>query len=257
MFLFWGTAVAFSSSKEEKGWCLVRRLAVILTGYALLLAGVLAGQQPTWRPREPKDLASLQTALHTEGVAYSSVDYSAEQVVFGVRTREAKERIQRQMRRMHLKPEVVRFEPESGLLSEVRPLEGCQLTNPPRPDIGSPYLALSLETAPPGTDLTFTIVDEPAADVTRGVDSYLECWDGQGWSPRFILFTDVHGGPSSLVYGTVAIISLGLPGTGPEVVRLPDQLHPGWYRLRKGYVTGGGETLRQRTGLAYLQVRYE
>lgn len=234
------------------------RWRVILAGYGLLAAGVLAGMAtlaPAYVDYEPSDLKWLQTRLSgVDGIVYAGVDYPQNQVIIGVRTLEAKERVQREMRRLRLSPAMVRLEPESGLLSEAAPLAGCVQDGVPLPDPGPVHLVLSQGTAGPGEALSFSIAGQEAEQMTRGVDSYLECWDGQGWSPRYILFTNVRGPARAVIFGPVAINSLGLPGLGPEPFRLPAELQPGWYRVRKEFSVSTGGRGDSKTAVAYLRI---
>ncbi len=103
-------------------------------------------------------------------------------------------------------------------------------------DAGSFRLNLSKTEIRAGEEIAITI--DTRRQVTRGVDSYLECWNGKGWVTKYLLLTSYSSDmePSSSPYPAgVIIVDLGLSGPGPERIRLPNDLEPGWYRIRKTF----------------------
>ncbi|HYF94195.1 MAG TPA: GerMN domain-containing protein [Symbiobacteriaceae bacterium] len=91
-------------------------------------------------------------------------------------------------------------------------------------------------------------------EIMRGVDSYLECWDGSDWSPRYMLQVG-HGSsdakPMAIIAGDNIRPLLGLGGPGPETLVLPDKIPPGWYRIRKQVHVGTA----QQTLTAVFEVK--
>lgn len=175
------------------------------------------------------------------GVTMTDVDEGRNRIVIQVGTAEAGPAVREVVVGLGIPPAAVVVNEPEHPLSEADPLAGCLLQDPPPgPRSSSPIaLALSQETVRPGMELTMAISGVDTAGETRGIDSYLECWDGTGWSPRFTLFstswTDDHG-PQAIFYGLGgAIPAVGFDAATPEPVRLPDQLLPGWYRIRKDF----------------------
>lgn len=109
-----------------------------------------------------------------------------------------------------------------------------------------------------GEEITITINSQQPVSILRGVDSYLECWDGKEWAIRYLLLTAVSSGskPSAYPYPTthVAIESIGLIGPGPDAIRLPGDLRPGWYRIRKTFLLEDGKSSVPHTAYARLRV---
>lgn len=109
-----------------------------------------------------------------------------------------------------------------------------------------------------GEEITITISSQQPVSILRGVDSYLECWDGKEWAIKYLLLTAVSSDskPSAHPYPAtnVAIESIGLIGPGPDAIRLPGDLRPGWYRLRKTFRLENGKSSVARTAYARLWV---
>ncbi|MCG0237740.1 MAG: hypothetical protein L6E13_00200 [Firmicutes bacterium] len=131
----------------------------------------------------------------------------------------------------------------------------------PPPDPVSPRgvsLALSKDTARPGEELDLTIEGAGSYSILRGVDSYLERWDGQDWVPEYALLTPLAPGEAPGVHplrlGPPIVEQIGLTGPGPERVRLPDDLRPGLYRIRKEVFLEDGDRSERETLFARLQV---
>lgn len=70
--------------------------------------------------------------------------------------------------------------------------------------------------------------------MTRGIAAYVECWNGDDWSPRFTMFSERGSdGPFTEIYNpSSAIEQIGFDGTKPALFRAPVALSPGWYRIR-------------------------
>lgn len=108
-----------------------------------------------------------------------------------------------------------------------------------------------------GEEITITIESRHSGTISRGIDSYLECWDGRDWVTKYLLVTPHQSGmkPSSHPYPFEgAIISIGLIGPGPERIRLPGNLRPGWYRLRKEFYLEDEKSSISQTAYARLRV---
>lgn len=124
-------------------------------------------------------------------------------------------------------------------------------------------LIVSKEVARPGEELSIRVEVDPTAkvdpttEVMRGVDAYLECWNGQEWTTRFSFILDTDGGEKPTVHPfppRVETIDLGLLGPGPEPIKLPSELPSGWYRIRKDISLMEGAQWDDRTLYARLQV---
>lgn len=244
----------------------MRRWLAILVGWGALLLGIAAGMatvseeaavRATYRPERFVDWGESlhQSLARLPGVAMSYKDYDAGQVVLAVWSQEAFARVERHLRQRRIPVGAVRFEQSEGLLSEERPLAGCQLERGvPLPDPGPIRLAFSKEQVRAGEVLSFTILGLDPSQAVRGIDSYLECWDGERWSTRFILLTNGQTGPYAVLQGPVVIKDLGLMGLGPEPIRLPAQLLPGWYRIRKDSPIHRGDGQPEPPIYGYLRV---
>jgi hypothetical protein len=80
----------------------------------------------------------------------------------------------------------------------------------------------------PGQTFTLTVEGD---NLTRGVDAYLECWNGKAWIPQFVLLS--WDPPKVLPYKPdLAIEDIGFDATQPGRFVLPAEISPGWYRLR-------------------------
>ncbi|HYF80426.1 MAG TPA: hypothetical protein VD973_25230, partial [Symbiobacteriaceae bacterium] len=80
----------------------------------------------------------------------------------------------------------------------------------------------------PGKTFTLTVEGD---NLTRGVDAYLECWNGKAWIPQFVLLS--WDPPKALPYKPdLAIEDIGFDATQPGRFVLPAEISPGWYRLR-------------------------
>lgn len=128
---------------------------------------------------------------------------------------------------------------------------------PPAQLSAEPYtLILSKEVAHPGEQLNLTVEGKNKDHVLRGIDSALEHWDVKTWTPKFVLLTD--SSPSSHSFPLppdIVIRSVGLTGPGPEVIELPSELPPGWYRIRKTIIVEEPGLNKEYTLYARLQVR--
>lgn len=141
-------------------------------------------------------------------------------------------------------------------------LSDCSTEGPPldarQPDVQL-WLSITKGVARPGEEVVIRVEGDLATRVTRGVDSYLECWNGYAWVTKFVMVLNTDGGtntPTVRPYSlppTETTIRLGLHGPGPEPIRLPQELRSGWYRIRKeiGLV---GPIVDRRTLYVYLQV---
>lgn len=149
-------------------------------------------------------------------------------------------------------------DPSPGGGSEKAPSLACGSTLPKAdPAEEGPFsLVLSRTEVRAGEEITITIYGQQTVNIFKGVDSYLECWDGKGWVTRYLLVTAYSNGePSVHPYPSdVAIPSLGLPGPGPERIRLPGDLKSGWYRIRKTFGLMDGKPYVPHTVYARLRV---
>jgi len=134
-------------------------------------------------------------------------------------------------------------------------------TPEPPPDPVSPRgvsLILSKTTAQAGEELELTIEGAGSSTIVRGVDSYLERWNGKDWVPEYALLTPLSPGETPDVHplrlGPPVIQLVALVGPGPERVRLPDDLQPGLYRIRKEVSLEDGDKSEREILFARLQV---
>lgn len=102
------------------------------------------------------------------------------------------------------------------------------------PDGAHVQLILSVNEAKPGEEITMTIGGPQSTKIIRGLSSYLECWDGSQWMPRFVLIAGNGSISSAIPFEKHPIVpSIGLDGPGPDKIRLPEVVQPGLYRIRK------------------------
>jgi len=192
-----------------------------------------------------------------EGVYIRGRDDDAKQIVLYARTQETVERVEQARLQAGLPEHVIRVVAGPDLLSEREPLKGCELEDPPRPEPEGVWLELDPAPVRAGDSFAFNVAGV-AADfgrVTRGIDSYLECWDGSAWSPRYILYAGIGDRQPSLeLCGPAIIDAIGLGGPGPEHLVLPDSLEPGWYRLRKEVSVTGEDGSRVHEAFAFVRV---
>lgn len=169
-------------------------------------------------------------------VIWTDLDEARNRIALGVKTREAKARVEAEIDRLMIPRAAVIIESPGRLLSEENPVEGCLLeAQPPMPD--GPSLLLSTSEVKPGERITLTLPVE--GKVSRGGYADLECWSGSEWMPIFEL-SHRNGVPSAYLYGGVRA-DVGHDGPGPEPALIPTELKPGWYRIRKdGYLQPGG-----------------
>jgi hypothetical protein len=169
-----------------------------------------------------------------EGVVTGWVDESVNRIRFGVTTVESRERLEAAIRKAGVPLEAVFIDLPEGALSEADPLKGCQVETLPTLDWEKPSkYGLQLEPSSLASGQTFTITARGAApnELTRGIDAYLECWDGSAWTPRYTLWS--HDPPSASIYSANRVINdIGFDASRPGRFVLPDGLKPGWYRIR-------------------------
>jgi len=103
----------------------------------------------------------------------------------------------------------------------------------------TPVLSLSKPIARPGEYLTFLICYS-AFEIERGMDSYLEHWNGKQWITTHLLVSgEVDSGfiPSYSSYPSAGELpAIAFIDAGPEWVRLPDNIDPGTYRIKKEFI---------------------
>jgi hypothetical protein len=180
------------------------------------------------------------------------LDSRQDKLEIAVGTLEARHAVEQAVTKVGLPLDAVLIHQPIPALSEAAPFEGCQTTTgkPPGENTG---LRLTPANLKPGQPLQLKVT--AGGDVMRGVDSYLECWDGKGWSTRYLLevgWGSPEAKPTARIYGPGAVIvSLGLIGPGPEDLVLPEHMPPGWYRIRKNVSVGS----QQQTLTAMFQVR--
>lgn len=129
----------------------------------------------------------------------------------------------------------------------------------PLNDLVTPQLRLvpSQQVVKSGELITITIDGDlpTGTQIVRGIDSYLECWAGSGWSTRFLMLT---GNPPYYkrypLPSGMRIEDLGLLGSGPEPVQIPETITPGWYRIRKEFRLERGPEHEKHTVYAYVTV---
>jgi hypothetical protein len=110
-------------------------------------------------------------------------------------------------------------------------------------------LITSDETARPGQRITLSLRYDQPMSISRGIDSYLECWNGNEWVTKFLMVS-ASGSETPAVQPyplppDVTIPGVGITGLGPESVNLPTRLSPGWYRIRKQVSILDGDILRK------------
>lgn len=110
------------------------------------------------------------------------------------------------------------------------PGRGCQVDKLPElAEQPSPY-PLKIGEAPLRPGKAFTLAVE-GDNLTRGVNAYLECWNGKAWTPQFILLS--WDPPKAVPYKPdLAIEDIGFDAARPGRFVLPAEISPGWYRLR-------------------------
>ncbi|HWI64447.1 MAG TPA: hypothetical protein VNT75_21665 [Symbiobacteriaceae bacterium] len=209
---------------------------------AVLLVGCASAPKPAPAPaplsNDERYARYKQLEASTAGIPYVSMwdfDGRIDKLVIAVGTLEAKQAVQREMAKLGLPEESVVIEHPQLLLSEAAPFAGCQAAAPHRGDGGLAIPAVMQ----PGQefDLKVTLPGE----IMRGVDSYLECWDGKAWSARFMLHVGIgspDAKPVARIAGANVVESLGLGGPGPERLVLPAVMPAGMYRIRKGVHVG-------------------
>lgn len=132
-------------------------------------------------------------------------------------------------------------------------------TDSPHPP-GQLWLSITTGVVRPGEHVAIMVEGDLTATATRGVDSYLECWTGREWVTKFVMIVKSDGGLSKPVTRPYplprpeTIVSLGLSGPGPEPLALPEDLAPGWYRIRKE-VSLRGPKVDRRTLHARIRVK--
>jgi hypothetical protein len=117
---------------------------------------------------------------------------------------------------------------------------------------------ISLQTKPvvtPGEEITLTIVSGEPLDITRGVASYLECWNGHEWATKYTLLTRFSDQSPTLAGPDQPVPAIALLGPGPEPIRMPGKLLPGSYRIRKQIFARDRLKDGSLTIYAYVQVK--
>ncbi|MGE5675871.1 MAG: hypothetical protein ACM3XM_18645 [Mycobacterium leprae] len=191
----------------------------------------------------------------TAGIPYVTAmgyDEGQNKVVIDVGTLEAKQAVEQAVSGLDLPEGFVEIRHPQRLLSEAAPCEGCLSTAPPNGGEGGLLIPAVMN---PGEAFALSIlVSAPAGQIPRGVDSYLECWDGRHWSPRYIFLVgpgDPDNRASAQIMGNQVLLAIGLPGPGPERLALPTTIPKGWYRLRKEVIVKS----KQQTLTALFEVR--
>lgn len=110
----------------------------------------------------------------------------------------------------------------------------------------------------PGQEIAITIESPQPGTIVRGIASNLECWNGEGWATKYVLLTpnESRGKPSAHPFPLptdLVIPSIALVGPGPERIRLPFNLKPGWYRIRKEFDLENETPMLSQ--MAYARVR--
>lgn len=102
-------------------------------------------------------------------------------------------------------------------------------TQPP-PQLRDDLLTVTPATPTPGSVVEVTF----AEDTMRGIAWSLDQRDGDGWTTRFWLVSDANGGePDAVPAGTQGwgVNDVGVGGTGPDRVLVPEAAEPGSWRL--------------------------
>ncbi len=107
-------------------------------------------------------------------------------------------------------------------------------------------------------EITFTVDGQPPVSsmkITGGVDSYLERWYGNSWVTEYLLLAAYGSNlPSAHPYpARVAIVDLNLGW--PQRIRLPKNIQPGWYQIRKEISVYNGGASRSKKHTAYGRLR--
>jgi hypothetical protein len=180
------------------------------------------------------------------------LDSRQDKLEIAVGTLEARRAVEKAAAAVGLPLDAVLIHQPIPALSEAAPFAGCQSTTqkPPGENTGLRLTPAAMQTGQP-----FQLKVTAGGDqIMRGVDSYLECWDGQGWSTRYLLmvgFGAEDAKPTARIYGAGAVIvTLGLIGPGPEDLILPPDMPPGWYRIHKQVSVGN----QQQTLTAMFQL---
>jgi hypothetical protein len=137
---------------------------------------------------------------------------------------------------------------------EPGPIAGCQVDKLPQlAEQPSPF-PVRIGGAPlrPGQEFTLAVQGD---NLTRGVDAYLECWDGKAWSPRYTLLS--WSPPKVIEYKPdQPIEDIGFDAAQPGRFVLPANLKPGWYRLRlnvSGSVNGAYKPYQVSTPIEVVE----
>lgn len=124
----------------------------------------------------------------------------------------------------------------------------CSSAQPPSEEVGYRLpvrLVASATQVRPGDEITIRVEGAPAGEVTRGLDAYLECWTGAEWAPQYIHLFDAANMPTVQAYPLPpnhAIPAIGFIGPGPDRIKIPAEIAPGLYRIRKTIsVTSSGQ----------------
>lgn len=102
-------------------------------------------------------------------------------------------------------------------------------TQPP-PQLRDDLLAVTPDAPTPGSVVEVTFTE----DTMRGIAWNLDQRDGDGWTTRFWLVSDGNGGePDAVPAGTegYGVPDVGVGGTGPDRVLIPEAAEPGSWRL--------------------------
>lgn len=178
-----------------------------------------------------------QHTWEVRAISYSSVDTRVNRIRYGVTSIEGKERLEKIIQRAGVPLAAVIIDLPEGALSEANPLQGCLVESLPRlpQEKPSPYhLEIGRGPLRPDEEFTLAVGGASPHELLRGLDAYLECWDGQNWSPRYGLFSDGgRGEPTAVLYSSNHVIpGIGFDASRPGRFRLPADLKPGWYRIR-------------------------
>lgn len=102
-------------------------------------------------------------------------------------------------------------------------------TQPP-PQLRDDLLTVTPAAPTPGSVVEVTFTE----DTMRGIAWNLDQRDGDGWTTRFWLVSDGNGGePDAVPAGTegYGVPDVGVGGTGPDRVLIPEAAEPGSWRL--------------------------